>query len=48
MLLNQIVKQVTSNNEQFPNVQVNGLSLDSRTIEKGNLFVAIPGIDLDG
>ncbi len=48
MLLNQIVKQVTSNNEQFPNVQVNGLSLDSRTVEKGNLFVAIPGIDLDG
>ena len=48
MLLNQIVKQVTSNNEQFPNVQVNGLSLDSRTIEKGNLFVAIPGIDFDG
>jgi len=48
MLLNQIVKQVTSNNRQIPSVQVNGLSLDSRTIEKGNLFVAIPGIDLDG
>jgi len=48
MLLNQIVKQVTSNSEQIPNVQVSGLSLDSRTIEKGNLFVAITGIDLDG
>jgi len=48
MLLNKIVKQVISNDEQLPNIDVNGLSLDSRTIEKGNLFVAIPGTNLDG
>ena len=48
MLLNKIVEQVISNNEQIPNIDVNGLSLDSRTVEKGNLFVAIPGTDLDG
>lgn len=48
MLLNEIVKQVIPNDEQIPQVHINGLSLDSRTIEKGNLFVAIPGTDLDG
>jgi len=48
MLLNKIVEQVISNDEQLPNIDVNGLSLDSRTIEKGNLFVAIPGTNLDG
>ena len=48
MLLNKIVKQVISNDEQLPSIDVNGLSLDSRTIVKGNLFVAIPGINLDG
>ncbi len=48
MLLNKIIKHVISNNEQIPNIEVNGLSLDSRTIEKGNLFVAIPGTDFDG
>jgi len=48
MLLNRIVEQVISNDEQLPNIDVNGLSLDSRTIEKGNLFVAIPGTNLDG
>jgi UDP-N-acetylmuramoyl-L-alanyl-D-glutamate--2,6-diaminopimelate ligase len=47
-LLNKIVEQVISNDEQFPNIDVNGLSLDSRTIVKGNLFVAIPGTNLDG
>ncbi|MBU0528694.1 UDP-N-acetylmuramoyl-L-alanyl-D-glutamate--2,6-diaminopimelate ligase [bacterium] len=48
MLLNKIVKQVVSADEQIPNIHVNGLSLDSRTIIKGNLFVAIPGTNLDG
>ena len=48
MLLNKIAKLVISSDEQIPNVQINGLSLDSRTVEKGNLFVAIPGVNLDG
>jgi UDP-N-acetylmuramoyl-L-alanyl-D-glutamate--2,6-diaminopimelate ligase len=48
MLLNKIVEQIISNNAQIPNIEVNGLSLDSRTVEKGNLFVAIPGTNLDG
>ncbi len=48
MLLNEIVKQVISTHEQIPKVQVNGLSIDSRTIEKGNLFIAIAGTNLDG
>ena len=48
MLLIKIVEQVISNDEQLPNIDVNGLSLDSRTIVKGNLFVAIPGTNLDG
>ena len=48
MLLNKIVKHIISKDEQIPNININGLSLDSRTIEKGNLFVAIPGTNLDG
>ena len=48
MLLNEIVKQVISTHEQIPKVQVNGFSIDSRTIEKGNLFIAIAGTNLDG
>jgi len=48
MLLNKIVEQIVSNNEHIPNIDVDGLSIDSRTVEKGNLFVAIPGTNLDG
>ncbi len=48
MLLNKIIKQLISNDEQIPNIEINGLSLDSRTVEKGNLFVAIPGTEIDG
>ncbi len=48
MLLNKLVKHIISTAEQIPKVQVNGLSIDSRTIEKGNLFMAIPGTSLDG
>ena len=48
MLLNKIVEQVISDDAQIPNIEVNGLSIDSRTVEKGNLFVAISGTNLDG
>ncbi|MEE8341574.1 MAG: UDP-N-acetylmuramoyl-L-alanyl-D-glutamate--2,6-diaminopimelate ligase [Candidatus Neomarinimicrobiota bacterium] len=48
MFLNQLLNQVISTNGQISKVHVNGLSVDSRTTEKGNLFVAIPGTDLDG
>ena len=48
MLLNKLIKHVISTAEHISEVHVNGLSIDSRTIEKGNLFVAIPGNNLDG
>ena len=48
MLLNKIVEHVVPNDQQIPKIDVNGLSLDSRTVEEGNLFVAIAGTNLDG
>ena len=48
MLLNKLIKHVICTTEHISEVHVNGLSIDSRTIEKGNLFVAIPGNNLDG
>ena len=48
MLLNKLIKHVISTAEHISEVHVNGLSIDSRTIENGNLFVAIPGNNLDG
>jgi UDP-N-acetylmuramoyl-L-alanyl-D-glutamate--2,6-diaminopimelate ligase len=48
MFLNKLLKQVIPTAEHISDVHINGLSIDSRTTEKGNLFVAIPGIDLDG
>jgi len=48
MLLNEIVKQVVSSNMQIPKISVGGLSIDSRIINKGDVYVAIPGTQLDG
>lgn len=48
MLLTKLVKHIIPTEGHIPNVHINGLSIDSRTVEKGNLFVAIPGVDLDG
>ena len=48
MHLNKLLKQVIPEVEQISDVNVDGLSIDSRNIKKGDLFVAIPGTDLDG
>ena len=48
MLLNKLVKHIISTAEHISEIHINGLSIDSRTIKKGNLFVAIPGTNLDG
>ncbi len=48
MLLDKLLAHVIPTAGNISEVQVNGLSIDSRTTEKGNLFVAIPGTALDG
>ena len=48
MYLNKLLTHIIPSAGNISGVQVNGLSIDSRTTEKGNLFVAIPGTDLDG
>lgn len=48
MLLNEIAKQVVSSNMQIPKISVSGLSIDSRIINKGEIYVAIPGTQVDG
>lgn len=48
MFLNKLLKHIIPTAGHISEVQINGLSIDSRTTEKGNLFVAIPGTDLDG
>ncbi len=48
MLLNEIVKQVVSSNVQIPKIKVSGISIDSRTINEGDVYIAIPGTQLDG
>ena len=42
--LASILNLSTSN----PNINFNGISIDSRTIKKGNLFIAIKGDKFDG
>lgn len=48
MYLNDLLKHIISDKIQVPSVEITGLSTDSRTIETGNLFIAIPGNHLDG
>jgi UDP-N-acetylmuramoyl-L-alanyl-D-glutamate--2,6-diaminopimelate ligase len=48
MYLDKLLTHIIPSAGNISGVQVNGLSIDSRTTEKGNLFVAIPGTDLDG
>ena len=47
MLLSEAAKTLGST-LTGEDVVVSGCSTDSRTIEEGNLFIAIPGTDLDG
>ena len=48
MNLNDLVKNIIPAKNQIPAVDITGISIDSRTIQKGNLFVAVPGTKLDG
>jgi len=48
MNLNKLVKHIIPNTVNIPDVDINGISLDSRKVEKGNVFIAIPGTQLDG
>ena len=49
MRLNELLKNVeTLNIVGDVNVEITGVNIDSRRIEKGHLFVAIPGTVTDG
>jgi len=48
MQLKNLVKQIISPDYFIPNIEITGISTDSRTIEEGNLFIAISGNDHDG
>jgi len=48
MLLNKLTNKIIPVDRHVPKIDINGISLDSRRIEKGNLFVAIPGEVMDG
>lgn len=48
VLLQNIILQKPLNTEEYSHIEVNGLAYDSRTIEPGMLFVAIPGTHVDG
>ena len=48
MLLNNLVKQLISSSSQLPEIYINGLTIDSRKTKSGNLFLAIPGTQMDG
>ena len=45
MLLKNLIKTPSNN---FKDIKVNGISLDSRSIKRGNLFFAIKGSKVDG
>ncbi len=48
MLLNDIVKKIVSSGTQIPKIRIGGLSTDSRIINRGDVYVAISGTQLDG
>lgn len=37
-----------ANHKEIADVQINGLSLDSKSVHQGNLFLAYPGLKMDG
>ena len=46
--MNKLLKNLLPGYEVPAEVEVNGITRDSRKVEPGNLFVAVPGIDGDG
>lgn len=48
MRLADLISDVMPNAHAVPDVEVSGLSLDSRTVESGNLFAALSGASSDG
>lgn len=48
MNLNDLVKNIIPMNAQIPEIDITGLSIDSRTTEQGDLFIAVPGTNQDG
>lgn len=48
MKLSTLIHTVSHSTNQFQDVEVTGLCNDSRKIEKGNIFFAIPGYETNG
>jgi len=48
MQLIELVKHIVPSNTSVPSVDITGISIDSRDTSSGNLFIAIPGNELDG
>ncbi|MCK5330546.1 MAG: UDP-N-acetylmuramoyl-L-alanyl-D-glutamate--2,6-diaminopimelate ligase, partial [Candidatus Marinimicrobia bacterium] len=46
--LHKLVSGLVSNLEAIPQIPIYGLSSDSRAIQKGFVFIAVPGTQLDG
>lgn len=48
MYLNQLIKHITPSSKIIPEIEINGISIDSRTTQNGDIFIAIPGNQVDG
>ena len=48
MYLNDLIKHIIPDHLQYPKIEINGISIDSRTVGDGDIFIAIPGTQKDG
>jgi UDP-N-acetylmuramoyl-L-alanyl-D-glutamate--2,6-diaminopimelate ligase len=48
MYLNELIKHIIPDHLQYPKIGINGISIDSRTVGDGDVFIAIPGTQIDG
>jgi len=48
MYLNDLINHIIPDHLHFPRIEIKGISIDSRTVCDGDIFIAIPGTQLDG
>ncbi len=46
--LSQLVQKLVPEGQTVPDIEITGIKIDSREVEPGNMFIAIPGTAVDG
>ena len=48
MNISKVLTDLILPNQKIPNIDITGITTDSKTVREGNVFIAIPGSNHDG